>query len=50
MKTRRNTGDKIACIVETLCKDGVSFVEFEDGLKITAWHPICINNEWTFPI
>ena len=36
VKTRRNIGDKISCIVETLCKDGVLFVEFEDGLKITA--------------
>ena len=25
VKTRRNTVDKIACIVETLCKDGASF-------------------------
>ena len=50
VKAARNKVDKVACIVKTYCKEGVEFVEFGGGLKITPWHPICVNEEWAFPV
>ena len=46
MKTGNGKVDKVVCLVETVCKNGVEFVSFEGGLKITSWHPIFINEKW----
>ena len=40
----------VDCLVETVSKNGkFNIVVFSDGLKITQYHPIKINNTWTFP-
>jgi hypothetical protein len=40
----------IVCILEIKIKYGLyEFVDFENGLYITPWHPIKYNNEWVFP-
>jgi Mg-chelatase subunit ChlD len=40
----------VECLVETVSKNGrFNIVDFSDGLKITQYHPIKINNTWAFP-
>ena len=33
-----------------IARISIEFVLFNNGLKITPYHPICINNNWHFPI
>jgi len=41
---------KITCVVKTVCKDNkAQLVKFDNGLKITAWHPIRLNGKFFFP-
>ena len=41
---------KITCVVTTICKDNkAQLVKFDNGLKITAWHPIRLNGKFFFP-
>eukprot|EP01124_Arcella_intermedia_P011115 TRINITY_DN1757_c0_g1_i1.p1 TRINITY_DN1757_c0_g1~~TRINITY_DN1757_c0_g1_i1.p1 ORF type:complete len:726 (-),score=160.34 TRINITY_DN1757_c0_g1_i1:68-2245(-) len=41
---------QVICVVRTKTVQSLApLVEFEGGLKITAWHPIRINGEWAFP-
>lgn len=48
-----STGGKyvtIRCVIETHCASGKSqLVKFQDGLRITPYHPMKWNNEWVFP-
>ena len=38
------------CVVKTLCKDGwADLVTVPGGLRVTPWHPVCVNGAWTFP-
>lgn len=40
----------VQCIIKTKCANSsAEFVTFEDGLKITLWHPIEQNSKWVFP-
>lgn len=40
----------VRCVVKTLTKDNKEFiVKFDSGLGITMWHPVRIDNKWTFP-
>ncbi len=40
----------VVCVFETKITMGIrEFVDFENGLYITPWHPIKYNNEWVFP-
>jgi len=41
---------KVVCVVKTIVNSNVSLVEFQNGLLITPYHPVRINNEWKFPI
>lgn len=44
------TGQKIMGIIETKCDHGMcSMVELPCGLRLTPWHPIQWNGQWTFP-
>jgi hypothetical protein len=44
------TTSKIVCVFEIKVSAGIrEFVEFEDGLVITPWHPIRYKNRWVFP-
>ena len=44
------TSAKVLCIFETKITMGIrEFVDFENGLYITPWHPIKYNNQWVFP-
>lgn len=41
---------KIICVIKTFCKDEKEdLVIFDNGLKITPYHPIRVNNVWKFP-
>lgn len=38
---------KVSCVVKTPCLNNQAyFVEFEDGLIITPYHPIRVNGIW----
>jgi uncharacterized protein YegL len=44
------TSAKVLCVFETKITMGIrEFVDFENGLYITPWHPIKYNNKWVFP-
>ena len=44
------TSAKVICVFETKITMGIrEFVDFENGLYITPWHPIKYNNRWVFP-
>lgn len=44
------TTAKVLCVFETKITMGIrEFVDFENGLYITPWHPIKYNNKWVFP-
>lgn len=44
------TSAKVVCVFETKIKSGMcELVEFDDGLRITPWHPIKYDHEWVFP-
>jgi len=41
---------KISCVTKTVSQDNkAQLVKFENGLKITAWHPIRLNGKFFFP-
>ena len=40
----------IECVVTFPCNETTCLSEFPNGLKITPYHPIKINNNWKFPI
>jgi len=41
---------KISCVVKTVCQDNqAQLVKFDNGLKITAWHPIRLEGKFYFP-
>jgi hypothetical protein len=41
---------KITCVVKTLCQGNqAQLVKFENGLKITPWHPVRLNGKFFFP-
>ena len=41
---------EIECVIKRKCQDNKkALVIFENGLKITAWHPIFVDNKWIFP-
>ncbi len=42
-------GFKINCVVKTKIGFNLEVVEL-NGMLITPWHPVLINNEWKFPI
>jgi len=45
-----NSIAQVICVVRTKTERSLApLVEFEGGLKITAWHPVRINGEWAFP-
>lgn len=44
------SGAIIQCVTKTIIPEGkMDLVVFEDGLQITPWHPINVNNNWKFP-
>jgi len=50
--TRNNeiTSAKVVCIFETKITMGIhEYVDLDNGLYVTPWHPIKYNNEWVFP-
>ena len=41
---------RIMCIVKTILENRkADFVIFNEGLMVTKWHPIRVENEWKFP-
>jgi hypothetical protein len=40
----------IECVVTFPCNETTCLSEFPNGLKITPYHPIKIDNNWKFPI
>lgn len=41
---------KVVCVLEIKITMGIrEFVDFEEGLFITPWHPIKYNENWVFP-
>ena len=48
--TGTNKIAQVLCVVKTYCKDGYEdLVLFKDGLEITPYHPIRMENKWYFP-
>jgi Mg-chelatase subunit ChlD len=50
--TRNNeiTSAKVVCIFETKITMGIrEYVDLENGLYVTPWHPIKYKDEWVFP-
>jgi hypothetical protein len=50
--TRNNeiTSAKVVCIFETKITMGIhEYVDLDNGLYVTPWHPIKYNGEWVFP-
>jgi hypothetical protein len=40
----------IRCVIASQIQSGVcDFVHFPSGLIITPWHPVLVNERWTFP-
>ena len=41
----------VVCVLKTITSGFASLVTFDDGLKITPWHPIAFprGNDWEFP-
>ncbi|CAF1177076.1 unnamed protein product [Adineta ricciae] len=43
-------GGKVTYVVKTKCHNGkTSMVSLDNGLFITAWHPIRLDNQWLMP-
>ena len=41
---------KVVCLLKTIILgDKTDLVTFDNGLKITPWHPIIYNGEWIYP-
>jgi hypothetical protein len=46
-----HSGATIKCVIQTICVSGKqSLVRLSSSLRATPWHPVCVNNKWTFPI
>uniref|UniRef100_A0A6B2KYL0 VWFA domain-containing protein n=1 Tax=Arcella intermedia TaxID=1963864 RepID=A0A6B2KYL0_9EUKA len=42
---------RVRCVVKTKIEGScTALVEFEGGLKITAWHPVRLEGQWHFPV
>lgn len=39
----------VQCVVKTILDKTIDIVRLENGLLITPWHPVRINNRWCFP-
>jgi len=41
---------RVQCVIKTLCRGNRAFlVRFEEGLLITPYHPVCVDQQWKFP-
>lgn len=40
----------IKCVIETKVNKVIEVVKFAEGLVLTKYHPIYINNSWCFPL
>lgn len=50
VKTPNNGTATVVCVVKTVCSNGrAELVELGDGLLITPYHPVRIDNQWCFP-
>ena len=45
-----HNGARVVCVVKTIVTKGQKPMVNINGLAITNWHPILINNEWVFPV
>ena len=45
-----NNGAKVICVINTIVTSGQKQMVNINGLSITKWHPIIIDNEWIFPV
>eukprot|EP00463_Aulacantha_scolymantha_P002976 TRINITY_DN3734_c0_g1_i1.p1 TRINITY_DN3734_c0_g1~~TRINITY_DN3734_c0_g1_i1.p1 ORF type:complete len:144 (+),score=35.97 TRINITY_DN3734_c0_g1_i1:15-446(+) len=43
------TNATVVCVVKYNCQDKSYLCEFDDGLRVTPWHPVRINGKWNFP-
>lgn len=50
VRCANNQYASILCVVKTVFNaKHTQLVSFENGLKVTPWHPICIDGTWKFP-
>jgi len=48
--TRNGVIAEIVCMIRTkMINSQCEMVELTNGVKLTPWHPVYINNEWKFP-
>lgn len=48
--TRNGVVAKIVCMIRTEMKNSqCEMVQLQNGVKLTPWHPVYVNNEWKFP-
>jgi len=48
--THNGAVSEVQCALKMLCPSGsLSLVELEGGLRITAYHPVRVNQKWSFP-
>ena len=41
----------VVCVIKTICENNkASLVSLSPDLHLTEWHPVRINNQWTFPV
>jgi hypothetical protein len=45
-----SNGAKVICVINTIVTSGQKQMVEINGLSITKWHPIIIDNEWIFPV
>jgi len=45
-----SNGAKVICVINTIVTSGQKQMVDINGLSITKWHPIIIDNEWIFPV
>ena len=45
----KNGFKKIKCVIKTKCENDEAKLVKYNNLLVTPWHPIKINNKWTFP-
>jgi Mg-chelatase subunit ChlD len=45
-----SNGARVVCVVKTIVTKGQKPMVNVNGLAITNWHPVLINNEWVFPV
>jgi hypothetical protein len=47
--TSNGDSTKVQCVVKTNCRDNKAKLVNLNGLLITPWHPVRVENEWHFP-